>query len=88
MNLTLDQKEKLKKAIDLMVDDKDIQDTVKNIESSPMTTQNHYGRYMAALTPFAGDKTALFVIYTAMLRLGANQAGLKSALQVMFGGLN
>ena len=81
-----EQREKLEKAICTMQNDPDIQDTVKRIEGSVMTTQGHYGRYMAVLSPFAGDRTCLFVVYKAMQRLGANQQGLQSALQIIVEG--
>lgn len=77
--------ENVEKAIQMMVEDKDIQDIVKDIEGSVMTTKGHYGRYMAAMTPFAQDKASLFVVYMAMLRLGANREGLLWAIKLIRG---
>jgi hypothetical protein len=45
-----EQKSRLEKAIQLMVDDPDIRAIVDNIEKDSLpTTKGNYGRYMAAL---------------------------------------
>ena len=76
-------------AIDSLVPE--VKPVVENIEKSIKTTQNHYGRYMSALSQFAGNESdqqrtiMLFVISESMLKAGANQAGIDSAMSILTG---
>ena len=63
----------------------DLAPEVKKIEASPKTTQNHYGRYGALLSMFSnGNKNSANIIALALIKAGANEQGVKSALQVFF----
>ena len=78
----------LKKLNDVIVEfskDSDIIDTVKRIESKPETTQNHYGDYMAFLTPFAGDPISFRVMSGALAMAGGNVLGIHSAIRIIKG---
>lgn len=81
-----EQKKRLELAIQKMVDDPDIIAIVKSIEGDQFkTTKGGYGRYMAALSPFAADKISLFVVSRAMLRLGADPYGVSWAIKLLIG---
>ena len=58
---------------------------VKKIEAMPATTQNHYGNYMALLSAMKKPANVTKFIAIALMRAGANVAGVKSALQIMYG---
>jgi len=74
---------KLNEAITDLANDPDIKDAVTAIESSTPTTQHNYGRYMAILSPYAKDRTILYVMSQALIVAGANRSGVASALQVI-----
>lgn len=78
-----EQREKLEEAIQKMVDDPDIIALVRSIEGGVKATRGNYGRYMAALSPFARDRISLFVISRAMLRLGADPYGVQWAIKLI-----
>jgi hypothetical protein len=81
-----EQKKRLETAINNMVNDPDIIAIVKSIESDQFkTTKGGYGRYMAALSPFAADKVSMFVVSRAMLRLGADPYGVSWAIKLILG---
>ena len=80
------QKAKLDELIKELSTDKDIVGFVQKTEKSIKTTQNHYGKYMFFLTPYASNKMYLFVISQALMQAGANIAGVNSAIMVLKGG--
>ena len=70
-----------------MIDDLagDLKEIVTEIEASPKTTQNHYGRYMSVITMTAkGNKGMGQVIAMALIKAGASPPGVKSALSLSF----
>ena len=65
---------------------------VEHIESKPLTTQNHYGDYMTALSvvaekfdaPTNKEQTKIFLaVGIAFQRAGANKDGVKAALKAL-----
>ncbi|MFA5879914.1 MAG: hypothetical protein WC860_07040 [Candidatus Margulisiibacteriota bacterium] len=79
------QREQLSKLILEFTADKDLIEAVKKIESSPMTTKNHYGRYMAILSPYSKDYVSLYVISEALKKIGANSQGMSDAIRIILG---
>lgn len=59
----------------------DIKPVVDAIERSPMTSQNHYADYMAALSRFEG--TSCMVAGVAMVMAGGSKAGVYAALKAL-----
>jgi len=63
----------------------DFKPTVSKIESGPKTTQNHYGRYMSLLSTLSdGNHGKAKLFRLALLKAGANQNGVDSAMKVLF----
>ena len=63
----------------------DLKEIVTDIEASPKTTKNHYGRYMSVIAGTAhGDAATGRVIAMALLKAGANHAGVNSAFSLSF----
>ncbi len=63
----------------------DLKPEVDKIEASPMTTQNHYGNYGALLTTVSGgNQNTANLIALALIKAGANEQGVKSAMAVFF----
>jgi len=61
----------------------DLKGLVKEIEGGHKTTQNHYGRYMSLIAKIGGDsKPMRNIVALALLRAGANRAGVSSALSL------
>lgn len=68
---------------------------VEHIESKPLTTQNHYGDYMTALSVVAEkfnapsdkapemQKKIFLAVGIAFQRAGANKDGVKAALKAL-----
>ena len=55
-------------------------------EREPMTTQGHYGNYLAMIPRLAGDdKTMQHIISLALIRAGANATGVRSAMKILGG---
>jgi hypothetical protein len=77
--------EKLDAAIRDLSRDPDIQALVKQTESGIETTKGHYGVYMALLSKFAGDPTALYVMPRALKFAGANAYGVDWAVKLIKG---
>ena len=74
-------------ALTALIDDLagDLKELVTEIEASPKTTQNHYGRYMSVIAESAqGDRAAGRVIAMALIKAGANQPGVSSAFSLSF----
>ena len=70
-----------------LIDDlaNDLEPIVAVIEAGPKTTQNHYGRYMSVIAGTAhGDRATGRVIAMALIKAGANQAGVNSAFGLSF----
>ena len=65
----------------------DMKPIVKDIESGIKTTQDHYGNYMASLSRLVPDSNdrMLFVVSCAMIKAGANENGVNSALRIISG---
>ena len=60
----------------------DLRDSVKEIEKSIPSTQNHYGRYMALLGQLSGNnRRTASILAAAMIRAGANSQGVRDAMQ-------
>lgn len=78
-------KARVRAAIDNMARDPDVIAIVQSIERGIKTTKGHYGRYMAVLTPFAKDRMSLFVMSRAMIRIGADPFGVRSAIKILTG---
>jgi len=61
----------------------DFLETVKAIEKSVKTTQNHYGKYGQLLSSLSkGNRKHAEIYALALMEAGANKSGVKSALQV------
>ncbi len=66
---------------------------VKRIEALPLTTQNHYGDYMSAISSVSDiigkdadpemTKKVHIAVGVAFQRAGANKAGVQAALRAM-----
>lgn len=80
--ITQDQKSALLAAIKEFSKDSDVIAIVKNIENSPQTTQDHYGRYLGLLSEQTKQPQRL-ILSSALLGAGANKAGIDSALKVI-----
>jgi len=64
---------------------KDLEPEVTKIENKPIqTTKNNYGDYIKWVS-LATDKAAALIIATALIKAGANKAGVQSALLAQFG---
>jgi len=63
---------------------KEVKPYVERIEAKVMTTQNHYGDYMALLSQFK-DKMTLLAMAMACKEAGANIDGVNSAVQILVG---
>ena len=63
----------------------DIIKMVKEIEGRPATTQNHYGDYMAFLSPISKDRIVLEVMGMALVKVGANPQGIAWANRILVG---
>lgn len=61
----------------------ELEPLVQAIEAKPATTQNHYGDYMSLIATLAQDRTMRTFIGLAMLRMGGNRQGIKSAMQIL-----
>jgi len=59
---------------------KDLEPLVREVEQSPMTTQNHYGDYMSILSQ-SGDADNKRFIALALIDAGANKQGVRDALR-------
>ena len=63
----------------------DFKDLVAEIEASVKLTQNHYGRYMSVIGRVAqGNRQTGQIVALALVKAGANRAGVASARQVSF----
>ncbi len=61
----------------------DLKDMVSKIESSPATTQNHYGCYGALISRVAnGNKNIANVVALALIKAGANRVGVANAVKL------
>ncbi len=62
---------------------------IERIEKGPMagTTQHNYGGYMSALATLCpgNDSRMLYIICSAMIAAGGNEAGIKSACAINTG---
>jgi len=63
----------------------DFAPVVKDIESKREMTKGHYGEYMQLLGMANGDKVKGNLFALAMIKAGANTAGVGSALKICFG---
>jgi len=82
-NPSLTPEEKKAKLDQLIIDlAGDLKPEVDKIEASPMTTQNHYGRYGAVLsTAGGGNRRYAEIIALALIKAGANEQGVKDGLR-------
>lgn len=60
---------------------KDLEPMVRDIESSAMTTKNHYGDYMSVLSLIGGDNDHKRFMALALIDAGANKQGVRDALR-------
>ena len=76
--------EEKKAKLDQLISDLagDLKPEVDKIEASPKTTKDHYGRYGAILTTVSGGNRNIIAL--ALIKAGANENGVKSALAVFF----
>lgn len=71
--------------LNAIVDDlaKEFKPVVSDIESGIKTTQNNYGRYLSLLSQLSdGNKNKSQIFALALIKAGANRAGVSSALKV------
>jgi hypothetical protein len=62
----------------------DVAPEVQRIEASIETTQNHYGDYGALISQVSGGKPAVAkIIAAALIKAGANQAGVTNGLNTL-----
>jgi RNA binding exosome subunit len=62
----------------------DLVSTVKSIETSIETTQNHYGQYLAILSMYKEKSISTVMVLTkALIKAGANEEGVHSALSLL-----
>lgn len=74
--------------LDAMIDDlvPDLKPIVQRIERRTRTTQNAYGDYMNLIVQLGKDDARMRkLIALALLKAGANKAGVRSALKVIGG---
>lgn len=71
------------KLADAVSADPEIIKEVEKIEKGVKATQNHYGRYMALLSPYADDKLFLLGLAKGLIQAGANQIGVDSAMRLL-----
>ena len=69
----------------------DLVKAIEKVEQGPMTTKNHYGEYMAILSPWVnalkeGKKSPEEIngLCSVMVFYGANKEGIKDAIKVLF----
>lgn len=77
-----------KAKLDAMIDDlvPDLKPIVQRIERRTRTTQNAYGDYMNLIVQLGKDDARMRkLISLALLKAGANKAGVQSALKVIGG---
>lgn len=60
----------------------EIQEIVQNVESSPMTTKDHYGGYMGAIALLNESRIKKSVAAELLILGGGNQAGVNNALML------
>ena len=82
---TTEQQLKIKELIQEFSKDQDIINFVNKTEKSFKLTQDHYGDYMAFLSPYSQKASALYIISQALILAGANYNGVVSALRVIKG---
>lgn len=73
--------------LDTLIDDlaDELKELVTEIETGSETTQNHYGHYMSVIIgASAGNKAKGQIVAVALIKAGANKAGVKSALSLSF----
>jgi predicted hydrolase (HD superfamily) len=64
---------------------KDLEQEVAKIENKPIkTTKNNYGDYIKWVS-LAKDKATALIVATALVKAGANVAGVQAALLAQFG---
>lgn len=61
----------------------ELEPLVRAIEAKPATTQNHYGDYMSLIATLSQERTMRQFLGLAMIRMGANRQGVKSAMQIL-----
>jgi len=83
---TMSAEEKIEMLVSEFANDADIKGVVRDIESRPLTTQNHYGDYMSFLSEYVKNRVTLKIISMSMVRAGANASGVQSAIQILTGG--
>ncbi len=77
------------KTLDSMIDAlvPDLKPIVDGIEDGIKTTQDHYGAYMNLIMVLGkDDKSVQGIIALALIKAGANESGVKSALKIAKGG--
>ncbi len=82
MNQKQKYSEYLEKVASATASDPDIIAAVKKIESGVKTTRGNYGRYMALLSPHAGDRPFCAGLGLGLIRAGADDYGVRWALKL------
>jgi len=82
MTTTKEQKSSLQEAIADLA--KDLQQDVQEIEAKPETTKGHYGFYLGLLSQWK-NKEVRKVVALALIQAGANEEGVRSALELAGG---
>ncbi len=92
MTATTTKTSEIPAAVQAAIDDltPDMAAVVQNVEHDAMTaglTQNNYGGYMATLQTLnpSGNEVSLFVICSALIAAGGNEAGIKAAAAIITG---
>jgi hypothetical protein len=73
---------KIEQVVDSLVPD--LKPEVARIEASLAATQNRYGDYGELLTSIAPSKSKAQIVALALIKAGANRAGVASALQCFY----
>ena len=60
----------------------DLTEEMEEINNSPLTTRNHYGKYLAILT-YLKPLVGLGMSKALMIKAGGNVAGISDACRVM-----
>jgi hypothetical protein len=80
MNLTTVTPEQKSLIILKMIAD-ELQPIVKELESQPKLTKNHYGQYMSILSKYEGKQRKVYA--AALIIAGANREGVNEALNLL-----
>jgi hypothetical protein len=61
----------------------EVRQLIESVHKLPITTKNHYGRYLPILTTLKGEGIPLELGKALMIKAGANKQGVNSASQIL-----